>query len=58
MQRFHSDQPDALQKIDQQQRGRGKLRGAETIGMKKSPQHLAQQSRTECFTMSGTAPDT
>jgi hypothetical protein len=30
---LHADQPDALQKIDQQQRSRGKLRGAESIGM-------------------------
>src|SRR6266849_1353920 len=41
MQRLHADQPDALHEIDQQQRGRGKLRGAESIGMKKS----AQQGR-------------
>src|SRR6266851_3354379 len=57
MQRLHAYQPDALQKIDQQHRGRGKLRCAESIGMKKSPQHMAQQSGTECFTMFGTMMD-
>src|SRR6266478_7888594 len=41
MQRLHVDQPDALHEIDQQQRGCGKLRGAESIGMKNS----AQQGR-------------
>jgi hypothetical protein len=34
MQRAHTDQPDALQQIGQQQRRRRKLRSAETIGMK------------------------
>src|SRR6266853_4248589 len=57
MQRLHAYQPDALQKIDEQHRGRGKLRCAESIGMKKSPQHMAQQSGTECFTMFGTMMD-
>src|ERR1022692_4069524 len=55
--RLHVDQPDALQKIKQQQRSRRKLRGAESIGMKTSAQHLTQQSGTECFTMSGTPMD-
>jgi hypothetical protein len=41
MQRLYADQPDALQKIDQQQRRRGKLRGAESIGMKKLAQLFA-----------------
>jgi len=57
MQRLRTQQPDALEKIDQQQRGRGKLGCAESIGMKKSPQHMAQQSGTECFTMFGTMMD-
>src|ERR1700737_4833324 len=60
MQRLDADQPDALQKVDQQQCGCGKLRGAERIGMKKLAQHsrnIPQQSGTECFTMSGTMMD-
>src|SRR5437879_3591121 len=57
VQRLDAHQPGALQKIDQQQRGCGKLRCAETLGMKKPPQHMAQQSGTECFTMSGTMMD-
>jgi hypothetical protein len=53
---LHSDQPDALQKIDQQQRSRGELRGAEGVGMEKAAQHL-RNGQTECFTMSETALD-
>jgi hypothetical protein len=44
------DQPDTLQQIDEQQRGSDKLRATETIGMKKSTQHL-RKMQTECFTM-------
>jgi len=53
---LHSDEPDALQKVDQQQRSRGELRGAEGVGMEKSTQHL-RNGQTECFTMSWTALD-
>ena len=44
---LRSDQPDALQKIDEQQRRSGKLRGAESIGMKKSAQHFQQDWRNK-----------
>src|ERR1017187_11011622 len=47
MQRLPADQPDALQKIDEQQRRRGKLRGAESVGLEKSSQQIGRASCRE-----------
>src|SRR5271157_5116337 len=53
MHSLSANQPNALQKIGEQERRRDELRRAKLVEMKKS----SYQGQSECFTMFGTAMD-